>query len=201
MNTLQSLAASALVAAAAFGSGPADAQGYPWRNHDAPYDFVFGNDIDNHQQTRLGASGGLQGFLYLTYTGAVTTDGYPVAVHADCSQAAGCRVGWLLRGVPASAVFLFHATGDHPTWQIARPDIPQPGAYSHFHFLGMHPEQPGERLDGFLLELQAIDRFCFLHDAPHAAADTCANLGGVRVTPGIDIATHLNIVASVPPPQ
>jgi hypothetical protein len=35
------------------GSGVAAAADlYPWRNHAAPFNFLFGNEIDTHQQTR-----------------------------------------------------------------------------------------------------------------------------------------------------
>ena len=27
---------------------------YPWRNNAAPFNFLFGNHIDTHQQTRRG---------------------------------------------------------------------------------------------------------------------------------------------------
>jgi hypothetical protein len=52
-----------------------------------------------------------------------------------------------------------------------------------------------------VLQLTAVDRFCFVHhDAASASnARSCRDNGGVSVDPGIDIATHLNIVASRPP--
>ena len=46
----------------------AQAAGYPWKDHAAPYVFVFGNEIDTHQQTRKTQAGGLSGFLYVQYT-------------------------------------------------------------------------------------------------------------------------------------
>ena len=60
-------------------AGSAMAAGYPWKNHAAPYNFLFGNDIDTHQQTRLEKSGSLSGFFYIKFTGIDTSDGYPVA--------------------------------------------------------------------------------------------------------------------------
>lgn len=68
---------------ALLGYGSANAAGYPWKNHAAPYDFLFGNDIDGHQQTRLQQDGSLVGFLYIKFTGVITSDGYPVATHVN----------------------------------------------------------------------------------------------------------------------
>jgi hypothetical protein len=36
-----------------------------------------------------------------------------------------------------------------------------------------------------------------VHDDAHASNGTCAEIGGLRVVPGIDTATHTNIVTSV----
>ena len=60
---------------------------------------------------------------------------------------------------------------------------------------------PRQTLDGFLLQLTAVERFCFIHHGAEAAtpAATCHQNNGVNVDPGADIATHLNIVASAPP--
>ena len=126
----------------------------------------------------------------------MTTDGLPVAQHGDCAVVA-CDVGWLMNGIPAVAAFLYHVEGDHPVWLVDRRDIPQPGAYAHFHWLGDMPASAGETRNGYLLELQAVKSFCFIH---HAAAEigTCEARNGVAVRSGIDIATHLNIVASAP---
>jgi len=200
MKALKTLAAVAFAAGTVVASGTVSAQGYPWRNHDGNYPFLFGDDFDTHQQTRMTPSGSLVGFVYLRYTGVLTTDGYPVARHADCNQVNDCRVGWIVRGEPGSATFLYHAEGDHPTWQVNRADIPQPGAFGHFHALGTHPLQAEEAQGGYFLELQAIDRFCFVHhDDMDAMAGSCVDIGGVPVSAGIDIATHVNIVGSAPP--
>lgn len=186
----------AVAIAAATMAGESRAAGYPWKDHAAPYDFVFGNEIDTHQQTRTTRTGGLSGFFYVHYTGATTADGLPVADHDDCSMVA-CDVGWLIRGVPAPAAFLYHAEHDHPVWLVDRRDIPQPGAFAHFHWLGEMPTSAGEVKDGYLLELQAVASFCFIHHA-EAETGTCDERGGVAVRPGIDIATHVNIVTSTP---
>lgn len=177
-------------------AGEARAAGYPWKNHAAPYDFLFGNDFDTHQQTRSTQAGALAGFLYVHYTGAVTSDRLPVAHHGNCGEVA-CDVGWIVRGEPATAAFLYHVEGDHPVWLVDRRDLPQPGAYVHFHWLGSMPSNAGDVRGGYLLELQAVKAFCFIHDEG-GESGTCEARGGVVVRAGIDVATHSNIVASFP---
>ncbi len=188
------IAALMVALAALIATGASVAAGYPWRNHAPPFDFVFGNEIDTHQQTRTAADGALAGFLYVHYTGESTADGFPVAVHDDCSSTT-CDVGWAIDGAPAPGVFLYQVPDDHPVWLVDRADIPQPGAYAHFHWLGPGPADG----PGYLLQLRAVGRFCFLHHAM-GAGGTCRDRGGVAVVPGIDIATHVNIVASFPAP-
>jgi hypothetical protein len=198
MTLARLLSVMVVAGSIAANAAPAAAQGYPWRNHDGNYPFLFHNDFDTHQQTRLTPSGALTGFFYIRYTGQVTADGYPVASHADCNAVNDCRVGWLLRGEPGVATFLYHTMPDHPTWRVDRADIPQPGGYAHFHFLGDHPMQVRESRAGYFLELQAIDRFCFVHHDMAMMGGTCAGIGGVPVSAGLDIATHVNIVGSAP---
>jgi hypothetical protein len=178
------------------GAGSATAF-YPWRNHVAPFPFLFGNDIDTHQQTQLRIDGSLSGYFYIHFTGVVTKDGYPVATHVDCS-ARLCTVGWTLNGEPATATFLYHVDGDHPVFLVSRVDIPEPGAHAHFHWLGNMPAT-GET-SGYLLQLTAVDTFCFVHHGADDAQNgkTCRDNGGIAVKPGIDIATHLNIVTTFP---
>ena len=184
-----------LAIAALLAAGAASAAGYPWRSHAAPYDFVFGNEIDTHQQSRLAGGGALAGFLYVHYTGETTTDGLPVAVHDDCATTT-CDVGWTFDALPAPGVLLYHVEGDHPVWLVDRADIPQPGAYAHFHWFGDMPAV-GAKAEGFLLQLRAVASFCFVHHAMPGSG-TCRERGGVAVVPGLDIATHVNIVASFP---
>ncbi len=90
---------------------------------------------------------------------------------------------------------------DHKVFWIERADIPQPGGFEHFHWTGMpEPTQPYLHVPGYLLELTATNRFCFIHHDVGMAmsAKTCRESGGVKVGRGIDIATHLNIVANDP---
>jgi len=192
--TSAALALSALVPAQA-------ADLYPWRNHDAPFGFVFENEIDTHQQTRLTRDGSLFGFFYVRFTGVQTKDRYPVATHVDCNASPDCTVGWALNGKAISATFLYETMGEHPVFLAQRADITQPGSPSHFHWLGAVMPMQRQAVKGYLLQLTAVDRFCFIHHHAGAASATatCRQNGGVNVDPGIDIATHLNIVASPPP--
>jgi hypothetical protein len=190
-----------MIATLALSGAAHAADPYPWSQHEAPFTFLFGNELDTHQQTRQGGDGGLLGFLYVRFTDVTTKDGYRVATHVDCAAQPGCTVGWTMRGKPLNATFLYHALGDHHIFLLNRADITQPGSPSHFHWLGPAMPMPGETLSGYLLQLTAVDRFCFIHHEADAATSdrSCRDNGGVPVNRGIDIATHLNIVTSTPP--
>ena len=198
-NPHRAALAAALLLAATTAASAADL--YPWRGHEAPFGFLFGNDIDTHQQTRLTRDGSLFGFFYVRFTGVVTKDRYPVAAHADCNLVSDCTVGWALQGKPLAATFLYQMMPEHPVFLVKRPDIPQPGSFSHFHWLGPVMPMGRQTVNGYLLQLTAVDKFCFIHHGEQAASAsaTCSANGGVNVDPGTDIATHLNIVASAPP--
>ena len=168
------------------------AGGLKWRDQRAPFDFIFGNHIDTHQQTMVLPRGELFGYLYVEFTGEYTDDGYPIAKHVDCyNESAECTIGLQWRGVPGEATFAYHEMGDHPLWLVNRDQIPQPGAYSHFHWLGDPPMamglMEGMPYEGYFLELKAKDTFAFKH-----GSDV------ILVTPGLDLATHLNIVTVFP---
>ena len=83
--------------------------------------------------------------------------------------------------------------------------IPSPGSYSHFHWSDTadHPS-PGKRThDGYLLQLDAADTFCFVHSDSanfdsRLTCETTTRMMASSCDPGIDIATHLNIVGSYP---
>jgi hypothetical protein len=172
---------------------------YPWRDHAHPFAFLFGNEFDTHQQSRQTRDGSLFGFLYVHLTGVITRDRYPVATHADCNAVPDCTTGWTLSGKRANGTLLYHAPDDHPVFLVARADIPQPGAHAHFHWLGPDPAA-GARVSGYLLQLTAVERFCFIPHGAEAATGSrsCRENGGVNVDPGVDIASHLNIVTSQP---
>ena len=57
----QLISAIAISVAASTMAVGAQAAGYPWKDHAAPYAFVFANEIDTHQQTRETQAGGLSG--------------------------------------------------------------------------------------------------------------------------------------------
>lgn len=164
----------------------AGAAGFEWRDHRAPFDFVFDNHIDTHQQSKLTDGSGLRGFLYITPTGEATDDGTPIAKHGDCSENPDdCTVGWLLRGLARNAEYCGHVSGEHPAWAIAAERMPRQRGFTHFHWLDetSHHDglQVGRRYDGYLLKLTAVEHFVFSHH------------GEFDVTPGIDFDTHANV--------
>jgi hypothetical protein len=180
------------------------AEMYPWRQHERPFTFKFGNEIDGHQQTRQAHDGSLNGYLYIQYTGIVTKDNYPVATHVDCNAVgADCVVGWRVDGQPSSATLVRQPVHDHPVFLIGRADLPQPGSYVHFHWTGGSMPMPylsNPAPAGYLLQLTAVNSFCFIHHGAEAAmtAKSCRDNGGVKVDRGVDTATHLNIVTNDP---
>lgn len=161
-------------------------ESYPWRSHEAPYDFLFGNHIDTHQQSKLNDQDQLGGFFYIKYTGN-EVDGVQEAEHGNCDAAAvDCTVGWKLKGVAVRATLVEKPHMGHPIWRIDAQDMPRSPGYSHFHWEGA-PEHAGglvagDSYDGYLLKLTAVDQFFFKHH------------GGFLVTPGIDTETHNNII-------
>ena len=213
--------------------------------HEAPYNFLFGNHIDTHQETKIKIKRGhpvrLKGYFYIIFTGEKDpVSGLPIARHprgAAQNEACGddnddnddynddkfnrdhkgdgndieCIVGWTMKGKPGDAKFLYHSGvngNDHPVWMVNRVDIPQPGSFTHFHWIGSDStdprapaEVPGEcdvemagQLDnnaenivcpGWFLQIKAVEKFAFQHGNEM-----------VPVRPGIDNATHLNLVTN-----
>lgn len=175
----------------------------PWGQAARPSAFQFGNEIDGHLNVRLERDGSIASFLYVAYTGVVTKEGLPVATHVDCGVNPDCAAGWRVSGQPVRATWLYQPMHDHPVFVVPRADIPQPGSHSHFHWLGAEMPQPQVPTDGYLLQLTAMNRFCFIHHMAEMAtgAASCRDNGGVAVRPGVDIATHLNVVAAPPMPM
>ncbi len=145
MNVRQYLCAVALVLVPALAGAPAVADD-DWDDDAPAFDFLFGNHIDTHQQTRLRRDGTLSGALLIYFTGEIDPDsGLPVARHPrgamhgeECGVDLDCEVGWKLRGRAGHATFLFHGGvngNDHPVWLVGRTAIPQPGSFSHFHWI------------------------------------------------------------------
>jgi len=115
--------------------------------NDPPFDFLFGNHIDTHQETRLKNNGELDGFFYIIFTGDTDdASGLPIARHprgASHNEVCDvddidCVAGWHISGIQGEAKFLYHSGvngNDHPVWLVNRVDIPQPGSYNHFHWI------------------------------------------------------------------
>ncbi len=163
--------------------------GYPWKDHAAPYPFLFGNHIDTHQQSRLLSGGQLQGFLYIHYTGE-TIDGIPVAEHIECpTDPAGCVVGWTFQGVPAQGTVVSKDEMGMPQICISPAVLRRLAGFSHFHWLG-DPMMDmdllvGQTYSGYLLKLTARATFYFRHHADHL----------ILVIPGVDTTSHANVMA------
>jgi hypothetical protein len=151
------------------------AESYPWRDHAPPFDFLFGNHIDIHQQSKILGSGALQGFFYIRFTGNFI-NGYPEAVHGQDTG------GWNIRGIPIKAKLVELSP---PTWCVDDADFPQQKGYTHFNWLGLPEDESslsiGQTYNGYLMKLTARDTFFF---------------GGFIVTPGIDFNSHNNIVTN-----
>ena len=85
----------------------------PWTNHAAPFAFLFGNEIDTHQQSLVMSTKQLNGFLYIHFTGE-TIDGIPVAEHTDCAMMAqDCQAGWKITGDLAEGTYTGHNMDNH----------------------------------------------------------------------------------------
>lgn len=189
---------------------------------DPRVDFVFGNHIDTHQLTKLKTKNGepekLNGDFLIIFTGDIDqASGLPIARHPrgaaqneECGVDLDCEVGWGINAVPGEAKFLFHAGvngDDHPLWLINRVQIPQPGSFTHFHWITPASNDPraGEvpvecdaqnasalegaaedvTCPGWFMQITAVQSFAFQH-------------GGeiVPVTRGEDNATHLNLLTN-----
>jgi hypothetical protein len=209
-------------------------QGDPWQA--PPYDFVFGNHIDTHIQLQLTIRRGvpklLQGSFYVYFTGDIDAEsGLAIARHPrgeSHSERCGidpivCVVGWSMKGKPGAGKFLFHDGingDDHPVWLVNRAEessapaagmvIPQPGFYSHYHWIAADSTDPrnvnvsvacdkdnagqlqdqvptavNEICDGWFLQIRAQENFAFEH-------------GGeiIPIRKGADLRSHLNIVTN-----
>lgn len=206
-----------------------------------PYDFNFGNHIDTHIQLKAEVEAGipvsLKGSFYVIDTGGVYHDpqtgaDLPIYHHprgADHDEVCGtsnitCLVGWHLNAVPGAAKFLYHSGingDDHPVWMVNRAEessastagmvLPQPGYYSHFHWITTGSNQD-PRADGVTLECDKADAGQLQDQAPTAVNEVCQGwflqLDSVRsfafehggevipVYSGEDLRTHLNLVTN-----
>ncbi len=176
-------------------------ESYDWNFHQAPYDFLFGNPFDTHQQTKEEGNRQLNGFFYITIRGE--EDGIPVADHGNCdNDPEGCTVGWMLHGIKMEAELLQKGMG-HPQWYISPEKLPAQPGFTHFHWIkkidggesghasGASQEETsgghngglevGATYEGYLLKLTARETFYFEHH------------GRFLVRPGIDYETHANV--------
>ena len=214
---------------------PGDVEQYDsWQAE--PYDFLFGNHLDTHIQvslkTKKGQPKSLRGALYVYFTGDTdAVSGLPIARHprgASHSETCGvdaiiCVAGWKMSGRPGAAKYLYHSGingNDHPVWMVNRAEeptapapgmvIPQPGYYSHYHWITTTSTDPrktdvpaacdkssagalqdviptavNEICEGWFLQIKATQSFMFQH-------------GGeiIPIHKGSDIRSHLNIVTN-----
>jgi len=119
--------------------------------------FEFGNHIDSHQSTYLatkkGAPVSLIGSFYIFFTGETDpVSSLPIARHPRgasqnelCEVDVNCVAGWIINAVPGAGKFLSH-TGvngeDHPVCLLNRTRIPQPGDFTHFHWISATSTDP-----------------------------------------------------------
>jgi hypothetical protein len=236
--------AVAVLGVALANDGDTNVEGRVWQDHAPPYTFLFGNHIDTHQETRLKKNGDLQGFFYIYWTGEFTNDGDPIAHHCTKPEhyTQGCFAGWSIRAKPCikevkvneeygcEAMFLYHFH-DHPVWLIGprvvdgglrgtRSMVPQPGSYTHFHWLTEGSSHMDDWLPSSIADVEAlfgvdiaVPEECNVAMASALTAGVvCPGYyleikakesfvfrhGGelIPVEQGIDNRTHLNIVTS-----
>ena len=165
--------------AAETGNG-ARSEGYPWRDHAAPYTYKFGSRIDQHQQSKKVGQDQLNGFLYISFTDKIHEDpelgSIPVAQHVDCTnppegedgEQMTCTVGWNMHGIRVQAQLLTYGSGP-PTWCVDPSFMPNQPGYTHFHWerategscSGLGKDCPA--YEGYLIKLTARETFRFVH--------------------------------------
>jgi len=158
--------------------------------NDPPFDFLFGNHIDPHQETRLKNNGELDGFFYIIFTGDTDdASGLPIARHprgeshnevCDVDDI-DCVAGWHISGIQGEAKFLYHSGvngNDHPVWLVNRVDITQPGSYTHFHWITDDEKAPTQTTDPRLddPDFEGIPEECNQQNASQLEASGAADV-------------------------
>jgi len=87
------------------GVGSSMAEGIPCRNHAFPFDFMFDNHFDTHQQTKLNKDGEIFGFLYIT-DGGLLNKPYQ---QSELLLSLGERVDILVKGTQNSGNYRLRA--------------------------------------------------------------------------------------------
>jgi len=192
-------------------------------------------------KTKMGMPDSLSGSFYIIFTdsngvpiGTDPVSGLPIARHprgADHDEVCGtspnitCVVGWYMDGVPGNAKFVSHSGingDDHPLWLVNRAVegtapaadmvIPQPGSFTHFHWItssgtdpravspgvsaecdkqnaGQLQDQAPSAVDsvcqGWFLQIQAVREFALEHGGEH-----------IPVRLGMDNRSHLNLLTN-----
>ena len=154
MEIVRSSMVGVTVLAVSLLAAPAVGDEAEWGDHAPPRDFLFGNHIDTHLETKLRNNGELRGRFFIIFTGETDeSSGLPIARHPrgamhdeDCAvDDIDCVVGWRVRAKPGEAKFLLHSGvngDDHPVWAVDRVNIPQPGSFTHFHWIGADSTDP-----------------------------------------------------------
>jgi hypothetical protein len=152
---------------------------YPWRAHEAPFDNLFGNMIDGHQQTQLVKDGKLKGFIYVEYLpDEQRSDGLPVARKVNCASS-NRTVGWVVKGIPISAQLVNKSPR---IWLVNPAELPVEGGYTHFHWTGP-PQKPhgllvGNTYEGYLMKRIAPTPFFWLGGGGSSGGHSGGGCGG-----------------------
>ena len=178
----------------------ADGIGRTWKNHAAPYDFMFENLIDTHQQMKLRSDGTLHGWIYIQVVeeeNPYAPAGVPIARRADCTNPAlDCRVGWEVIGIPVKGAMLVQR--GPRLWDFNEGALPDDITFTHFHWtmgsndknpkkpcgLVLYDEVTAVTYSGYLFQRTAVTTFYWLGGNPEKEK-------GRLVTPGVDL--HSNI--------
>ncbi len=120
--------------------------GKPWRNHAAPWDFLWDNALDNTHEFKTTANGNLVGFMYVEFT------------EGDTAAGGTDAVAWNVHGRAAEA----HWDSTESMWVVALVDVPRGDGFVHWHPLGDEEAAQGmESAPGYFLKHVALYDFFF----------------------------------------